>query len=541
MNSLPTPDSWIGHSIGDNQRYRLDKRLGVGGMGDVFLAMDTRLGQLVALKLLKDTLVASKEMRKRFEREVEVCAALQSDHIVKVTDCGVTKEGFPFYVMEYLRGQTLRQLLLREKRLSVERTVGILSQVCKGLQLAHKGVTLWRNGANQSEHIQVVHRDLKPDNIFLVSTDSEELVKIVDFGIAKIRNESSEQTNLTSTFLGTFRYAAPEQLKGEINLDGRADIYSLGIILYEMLSSADPFGFSIKARSISEASWVFAHTAEPPTPLRSQPGCEQLSPELEAVVMRCLQKEPDKRFAIVEELNQALQAAANSLLSGVGESTLEETIAQLPVSQAEGSYEETISRPLQPTTQAKHEGTIAQIPSSLNSAAQAKREETIAQIPSSSNSTAQAKREETIAQIPSSLNSAAQAKHEETIAQPRKKPLLTRILPFSILLTFGIIAIWLVGMGGIYAYRQFQISKVLGEIRTLKAKGNYEECIAKSEQDPSFYQEVQAILNECRLEYAKKLAAEGKIEEAINTAKKIPKNSSRHMEAQKYVKEWSEL
>ncbi|MHC5720732.1 MAG: serine/threonine protein kinase, partial [Nostoc sp.] len=119
----------------------------------------------------------------------------------------------------------------------------------------------------------VVHRDLKPDNIFLVST-AEELVKIVDFGIAKIRNESSEFTNLTSAFLGTFRYAAPEQLKGEINLDGRADIYSLGIILYEMLSKADPFGFSIKARSISEASWIFAHTSEPPTPLRSQSGCE---------------------------------------------------------------------------------------------------------------------------------------------------------------------------------------------------------------------------------------------------------------------------
>ena len=100
----------------------------------------------------------------------------------------------------------------------------------------------------------IVHRDLKPDNIFLVPTDLGEWVKIVDFGVAKIRNESLEQTNLTRTFLGTFRYAAPEQLRGEINLDGRADIYSLGIILYEMLSHTDPFGFSIKARSNSEAS-----------------------------------------------------------------------------------------------------------------------------------------------------------------------------------------------------------------------------------------------------------------------------------------------
>lgn len=358
MNSLPNSDSWIGRLMGDNQRYRLEKRLGGGGMGDVFLAMDTRLGQQVALKLLKDTLVASKEMRKRFEREVEVCAALQSDHIVKVTDCGVTDEKYPFYVMEYLRGETLRQLLQREKRLSVEHTLNIITQVCKGLQLAHQGVTLGLNGATKSEHIQVVHRDLKPDNIFLVSTP-EELVKIVDFGIAKIRNESSEFTNLTRTsaFLGTFRYAAPEQLKGEINLDGRADIYSLGIILYEMLSKADPFGFSIKARSMSEASWINAHTSEPPTPLRSQPGCESLSPQLEAVVMRCLQKEADKRFATVEQLNQALQAAVNSNFYGVG--IVEETIAQLPLPQPEGSLEETISRRLTPTP-AKPEETIYQ-------------------------------------------------------------------------------------------------------------------------------------------------------------------------------------
>ena len=116
MSSSHSSNPWLGRLVGDNQRYRLDRRLSGGGMGEVFVAMDTRVGQEVALKLLKDTLVSSSEMRKRFEREIAVCAALQSEHIVKISDCGFTSEGYPFYVMEYLRGQTLRHLMLQEKR-----------------------------------------------------------------------------------------------------------------------------------------------------------------------------------------------------------------------------------------------------------------------------------------------------------------------------------------------------------------------------------------------------------------------------------------
>ncbi|MDB9373333.1 serine/threonine protein kinase, partial [Nodularia sphaerocarpa] len=362
MNSPPSANFWNGRFIGDNQRYRIDRPLAAGGMGDVLLATDTRVGQQVVLKLLKDTLVASQEMRKRFEREVAICAALQSDHIVKISDCGVTPEGYPFYVMEYLRGQTLRQLLLREKRLSVERTQSIISQICQGLHLAHQGVNLPKDGRN--EHIQVVHRDLKPDNIFLVPTDLGEWVKILDFGVAKIRNESSEQTNITSTFIGTFRYAAPEQIQNKKNLDSRADIYSLGIILYEMLSAADPFGFNTKGHNISEASWVLAHAYEPPKPLREQPGCEQLSAQLEVVVLKCLQKNPNNRFASVEELLQALQQAISKPSLGNANTKHEQSIFHpQPLSQP-GSHENTISKPAQPVepSQSEEETIIRQQP-----------------------------------------------------------------------------------------------------------------------------------------------------------------------------------
>ncbi|NJR17779.1 MAG: protein kinase [Calothrix sp. CSU_2_0] len=571
MNSPSTPNSWIGRSLGDNNRYRLDKLLGGGGMGDVFLAMDTRIGKQVALKLLKDTLVASKEMRRRFEREIEICAALDSEHIVQVTDCGVTTEGYPFYIMEYLRGQSLRQMLLREKRLSVERTINIMRQVCQGLQHAHKGVTIERQGT--ANRIQVVHRDLKPDNIFLENTDSGEFAKIVDFGIAKIRNESFDQTNLTSAFLGTFRYASPEQLRGVIDIDGRADIYSLGIIIYETLSGADPFGFSVKERNYSEASWIFAHTSEPPKPLRSQLGCENLPAQLEDVVMRCLQKKPENRFASVEELNLALQNVLVPQQKRPSVPVQEETIYQPKPSPNQGSYDETISRPIiesekksqpeetipqiqpeQPAIKPKKEETIAQIPAVVNPAQPAKlqKEETIVQVKNTQKSSSENHQEETIYQYKSSQAQKLN-KQEETIVQNARKPNYPpdatlaetvvkpsqKSLPIAAILSFMLVG--LVGIAGWFAYPIVSPNLALNDIKSSQSNKKYDECIDKSSKVPqnsSVYQDAQIILNECRFELAKKLHSEGKIEEASQIIRnEISKDSPIFPEAKKYWEE----
>ncbi len=297
---------WIGQTIGDRHRYRITNRLGGGGMGDVFLATDTLLGQQVALKMLKDKLVEEVEVRQRFEREALLCAAIRGEHVVQVNDYGLTEEGYPFFVMEYLQGQTLGNLLQKERRLSIERMVKIISQVCDGLFKAHSGVVMSHGGAESGERIRLVHRDLKPDNIFLVNTSLGELAKILDFGIAKVSGKDMQSTN-TGLFMGTFQYAAPEQIESRKDLDLRADIYSLGMIIYEMLCGTDPFGCITEGRG--GANWLRSHIADPPRSLRSQPDCQHIPEALESVVLKCLSKSPSDRYESVAALYQSLQAA----------------------------------------------------------------------------------------------------------------------------------------------------------------------------------------------------------------------------------------
>ncbi|OWY66000.1 hypothetical protein B7486_38995 [cyanobacterium TDX16] len=326
MSSPSQNNPWIDRLVGEGDRYRISKCLSMGGMGEVYLAIDTKLNKPVALKLLKESLAKSTEMYQRFQREVELCTALNSEHIVKILDFGTTPEDFPFYVMEYLEGESLGRLLQRQKRLNVKRTAEIMRQVCVGLQLAHAGVVL------KGERVKIVHRDLKPDNIFLVPTALGGLVKILDFGIAKKIRETlsqSKYTVFTDIFLGTFRYAAPEQIVISQEIDGRADIYSWGIIFYRMLSGTDPFGLGSETQQISEATWAKAHTSRSPQPLRSQPGGEQISPQLDALVLKCLQKSPEDRFATIADLKQALSGAIAPSPS-VTSTSSSNTIAQSP-------------------------------------------------------------------------------------------------------------------------------------------------------------------------------------------------------------------
>ncbi len=301
-------NSLIGQEIGsgDSCRYRIEDLIGSGGTGEVYVALDKQLGKRVALKLLRTHLSQDSNMRRHFEREVSLCTAIKSEHVVMVTDFGITQQGQPFYVMELLKGYTLRQLLKEKGALSVAQTKQMAIQICEGLEQAHSGVNLWSNQTQATELVKVIHCDLKPDNIFLIPTVFGELVKILDFGIAKLNfQEHSDNTSpISGGFWGTCRYAAPEQLEERENIDERTDIYSLGMMLYEMLTGTDPFGLS--EDDVTMMTWAIAHTTKVPIPLKRQPNTDHIPKELETIVMRCIEKDPLRRIASVVDLKAAL-------------------------------------------------------------------------------------------------------------------------------------------------------------------------------------------------------------------------------------------
>ncbi|WP_013321103.1 CHASE2 domain-containing serine/threonine-protein kinase [Gloeothece verrucosa] len=302
-------DPYLGQRLGEGGRYRIDRHLGGGGMGQVYLASDTRLGDRpVAIKVMTTYSSSDNDnLIRRFQREAEFMAAFSSMNIVKINDFGLTPEaspfkGAPFYVMEYLQGTTLTQRLETVGKLSIQQAIPIIRQICAGLKEAHQ--------------MGIAHRDLKPDNIYLIPhTALGEIVKILDFGIAKIvRDDTNPQITRTLTamgaFIGTYRYASPEQCLGDARINHKTDIYSLGVLMYEMLSGTNPY--NIQGHQNTQGYWISSHISKKPQPLRSQPGCENISPEIEAVVMKCLEKSAEDRFANVDELEKALQQASGS-------------------------------------------------------------------------------------------------------------------------------------------------------------------------------------------------------------------------------------
>jgi serine/threonine protein kinase len=274
---VPDPPTNLAAALKD--RYLIEQELGRGGMATVYLASDQRHGRQVALKVLHPELAAGLGPE-RFLREIKVAARLNHPHILPLFDSGEAA-GFLYYVMPYVDGESLRARLDREHRLAVPETIEIARAVASALAYAHG--------------CRVVHRDIKPDNIMLHQGEA----MVTDFGIAKAFAASGQET-LTSTGLivGTPSYMSPEQASGEIELDGRSDIYSLGCVLYEMLAGERPF-LGHSARAI-----LFKQVTEAPQSLRSLRA--DLPDAMEAVVARTLAKEPVDRYATAMELVQAL-------------------------------------------------------------------------------------------------------------------------------------------------------------------------------------------------------------------------------------------
>jgi tRNA A-37 threonylcarbamoyl transferase component Bud32 len=280
-------DPYVGRFLDD--KYRIEAFLSAGGMGSVYRAQHVMLGKTVAVKVIKNELVTSDEIISRFQREARAASNLDHPNIVTVYDLGQTSDGTLYIAMEFIDGPSLRDAIRRGGPMPAGRAVDILRQVASALSAAHRR--------------QIVHRDLKSHNLMLAADDDgRDIVKLVDFGIAKTFDESTQLT-AAGYMMGTPHYMSPEQAAGKA-VDHRADIYSLGVILYEMLTGEVPFG----DESLTSVLVKLA-TEVPLRPSIRRPDLA-VPPALEAVAMRCLEKNPDDRFQSADEFAVALERAA---------------------------------------------------------------------------------------------------------------------------------------------------------------------------------------------------------------------------------------
>jgi serine/threonine-protein kinase len=281
----------IGRAINN---YEVRQLIGEGGMGTVYLAQHPVLERTAAVKVLRRAHVEDEDMVARFMNEARAANAIHHPHIIEVLDVGRLDDGLPYILMEHLEGETLGQRLRRLGRAPLPQTLTIIGQTAAALGAAHAG--------------GVVHRDLKPDNIYLArDTSGGERVKVLDFGIAKLRGDRSRhRVDTQRAMVGTPVYMAPEQCRGSVaDPDGRSDIYALGTVMYEMLCGHAPFD---KGGGYGDV--LVMHLLEPPLAPRAV--VPELPVEIEGVILRALAKDPGERFATMEELLVALRDAASA-------------------------------------------------------------------------------------------------------------------------------------------------------------------------------------------------------------------------------------
>jgi serine/threonine-protein kinase len=288
VTAVPQP----GDVIAD--KYLVESVVASGGMGTVLAAKHLQLGQSIAIKVVRADESKREEAIARFLREGRAAASLESDHVVRIHDLGTLEHGTVFMVMELLRGQDLAHHLGDHGALPIEEAAEYVLQACDAIAEAHSR--------------GIVHRDLKPSNLYLTHrSDGQPLIKVLDFGISKSVRQGDDpafQANLTSTrsVMGSPAYMSPEQVRDAKKVDHRTDIWSLGVILYELLAGQPAF------EGDTLPGVCAAIAADAPRPLRA--ARPDVPPELEAIVVRCLEKDPNRRFQTVRELVEALAAFA---------------------------------------------------------------------------------------------------------------------------------------------------------------------------------------------------------------------------------------
>jgi len=292
LSDLPPVDDLIGRSIGS---YRVDRQLGKGGMGAVYLGVHPGIGSRVAIKFLHPQYANDDKIIDRFYNEARAVNVIGHDNILKILDLNVTDDNRHYFVMEFLHGRPLQALLRHNVAIPLEVAGPIVVQVCDALEAAH------RKG--------IVHRDLKPDNVYLITMKvKKNFVKVVDFGIARVTDDQGISTGKTQTgmVMGTPAYMSPEQGSGAGNkIDGRSDVYSLGVMMFQLATGRLPFPGS----NFGEV--LIGHLQlQPPAPRSLKP---EIPEAYEAIVLKCLAKRQEDRYQSMKELRQALEACMDQL------------------------------------------------------------------------------------------------------------------------------------------------------------------------------------------------------------------------------------
>lgn len=291
-------DFWLGRVV--DGRYRVVEAIGRGGMGVVYKVEHRRLGKIAAMKVLHRDLASDPEVVGRFHREAEAISRLTHPNTVQVFDFGSAEDGL-YLVMEYVRGRDLGDILDRDGPMALSRAAPIVAQICAALAEAHD--------------LGVVHRDLKPENVIVTRTHGgRDFVKVLDFGLAKIgeREEDSEVTNRGS-IVGTPYYMSPEQIRGE-NIDARSDIYSLGALMYRVLTDENVFS------SKTPVGVLTKHLTDKPAPPSTRFPELAIDPQVDDILLRALEKRPADRFASAVEMSAAVEEAFSELCTDAASS-----------------------------------------------------------------------------------------------------------------------------------------------------------------------------------------------------------------------------
>ncbi|MEM9067316.1 MAG: serine/threonine-protein kinase [Myxococcota bacterium] len=284
------PDNYVGKDVAG--QFRIVKKIGSGGMGSVYKAEQPEMNRHVAIKILHPRYLSRSDLVSRFRREARAMSHLSHPNTARVFLYGQLEDGACYFVMEYLEGRNLAQVVRAHGPMDPERAISIMTQVCGALDEAHQA--------------GIIHRDLKPENIFLtVQGGIEDYPKVLDFGLAKVTEKQMAPGSMILTregmVFGTPEFMSPEQARGK-KLDARSDIYSLGTIMYELLTGKLPFDAK------QSIEFIQLHVNADPIPLSQRVPGRSFPPGLEAAVMRALHKEPDDRYTTAVEFAQALQA-----------------------------------------------------------------------------------------------------------------------------------------------------------------------------------------------------------------------------------------